>query len=94
MTPFDALAQDLDELAGAPQRAAAAAAPRVAAAVRERFAGGQLRGLTATATARADGAAIVLELDPRLPLEVLHLEALPDDLGAPIEAALTEEGPR
>jgi hypothetical protein len=94
MTPFEHLAQNLDELAGAPARAALAAAPAVAEALKARFAGGQFRGLTAKTTGRADGPAIVLELDPRLTPNMIHLDGFPPELEAPIVKALAEEGPR
>jgi hypothetical protein len=92
MTPFETMAHDLDELA--PRRAAAKAAPRLAQAVRERFAHGQLRGLTASTTAHAAGASVVLTVDDRLPLKDLHLDPLPADVERVLREAVDEEGPR
>lgn len=94
MTPFEKLATDLDELARVPHRAASRAAPEVLEAVKSTFAGGQLRGLVAKTTARADGDAIVLDFDDRLPIEALHVDDNAGPWTKPIDEALAAEGLR
>lgn len=91
MDSFEHIAAEMEHLEDAPARIAARAADGVLGAVKSTFAHGRIRGLIVNTTVRAEGSSIVLDLDPRLPVEAIHADTFAETWEVPIKEASAEE---